>query len=53
MCVTNLDVDGDPDVDGDKMASVDLVNVFSTFAFVSTHFGDVRQDLFFQQESLT
>ena len=39
---TNLDVDGDPDADGDEMAMVDFVAVFGTFAFISTFFGDVR-----------
>ena len=38
----NLDVDGDLDADGDKMAMVEFVAVFGTFAFVSTFFGDVR-----------
>ena len=51
--VTNLDVDGDPDADGDKMASVDLVNVFGTFAFISTYFGDIGQDLFFNKNLFT
>ena len=39
--VTNLDVDGDPDAHGDKMAKVEFVAVLGTFAFDSTLFGDV------------
>ena len=39
--VTNLDVDGDPDAHGDKMAMVEFVAVLSTFAFSSTLFKDV------------
>ena len=44
---TNLDVDGDPDADGDNMAMVEFVAVFSTFGSVLTYFGEVGQDLFF------
>ena len=40
--VTNLDVDGDPDVHGDEMAMVEFVAVFGTFALSSTFFRDVR-----------
>ena len=50
---TNLDVDGDPDADGNKMASVDLVNVVCTLAFISTYFGDVGKDLFFNKNLFT
>ena len=41
LSVTNLDVDGDPDAHGDKMAMVGFVAVLSTFAFCSTLFGDL------------
>ena len=51
--VSNLDVDGDPDGDGDEMACVDFVNDFGTFAFVSTYFWDVGQDLFFNKNLFT
>ena len=36
-----MDVDGDPDAHGDKMAMVEFVAVFGTFAFCSTLFWDV------------
>ena len=32
LSVTNLDVDGDPDAHGDKMAMVEFVAVLCTFA---------------------
>ena len=41
LSVTNLDVDGDPDAHGDKMAMVEFVAVLSTFVFCSTLFQDV------------
>ena len=51
--MTNLDVDGDPDADGDDMAMVEFVAVFGTFALVSTYFGEVGQDLFFNKNLFT
>ena len=36
-----MDVDGDPDTHGDKMAMVEFITVLGTFAFSSTLFGDV------------
>ena len=51
--MTNLDVDGDPDADGERKASVDLVNVFGTFPFISTYFRDMGQDLFFSSNLFT
>ena len=46
---TILDVDGYPDADGDDMAMVEFVAVFSTFGLVLTYFGEVGQDLFFNK----
>ena len=51
--VTNLDVDGDPDADGDDMAMVEFVAIFGTFELVLTYFSEVGQDLFFNKNLFT
>ena len=53
LCETILYVDGDPDADGDDMAMVEFVAVFCTFGLVSTYFGEVGQELFFNKNLFT